>query len=110
MSTYSPQKLEYLPLELEDNYLHYEFDVGQNDTVQVTLDKSANVKLLDDANYRKYRAGQQYRYHGGFVKVSSAMKESSIDLTVPHERHWHLIIDLGGYPGIVHASGAIARG
>lgn len=94
----------YLPLILENNYLHYEFDVGPNDIIQVTLDKPANVRLLDDTNYQKYRTGQQYRYHGGFAEASP------VNLIVPHEGHWHLVIDLGGYPGTIHASGVITRG
>jgi hypothetical protein len=94
----------YLPYTLESNYLHYEFDVGPNDTIQVTLDKPANVKLLDDTNYQKYREGQQYRYDGGFTKALLVI------LTVPHEGHWHLVIDLGGYPGTVQASTAVTKG
>jgi len=80
------------------NYLHYEFDIGPNNIVRVTLDKQANVRLLDNTNYQKYRMGQQYTYYGGFIKVSPA------DLRAPYQGHWHAVIDLGGYAGTVRAS------
>ncbi len=96
--------MNYLPYKLESNYLHYEVEAGSDDTIQVTLDNPANVKLLDDDNYEKYRTGQQYRYHGGFAEVSP------VNLPVPHPGHWHIIVDLGGYPGTVRASGAITKG
>jgi hypothetical protein len=32
-------------------FLHYEFDLSPNDVVEVTLDKQANVRLLDSLNF-----------------------------------------------------------
>jgi hypothetical protein len=86
------------------NYLNYEFDLGQNDIIQVTLDKQANVRLLDAANFQLYRNGQQYRYNGGLAKTSP------IEIKPPYAGHWHLVIDLGGYPGTVRASTRIISG
>lgn len=80
------------------NYLHYTLDVGPNDVIEVTLDKQANVRLLDSLNYQKYRSGQQHRYYGGLAK------ESPFKLIPPHSGHWHLVIDLGGHLGSVRAS------
>jgi hypothetical protein len=80
------------------NYLHYEFDIGANNVVEVTLDKQANVRLLDETNFNKYKRGEQHTYHGGLAKTSP------IRLSPPHYGHWHLVIDLGGYTGRVNAS------
>lgn len=80
------------------NYLHYELDVGTNNTIQVTLDKQANVKLMDGINYQNYRSGQRYKYYGGLTR------KSPVNLRAPHQGHWHLVIDLGGYAGTVRAS------
>lgn len=88
----------------EMNYLHYELDVGPNDIVRVTLDKQANVRLLDNSNYQSYQAGQQHRYYGGLAKVSP------VDLRAPHQGHWHLVIDLGGYAGTVKAAVDVIKG
>jgi hypothetical protein len=80
------------------NYLHYEVDAGPDDVIEVTLDKQANVLLLDGPNYRDYQAGLTYRYHGGFATVSPVL------LRPPHPGRWHVVVDLGGYSGSVRAS------
>jgi len=80
------------------NFLHYEFQLEAGAVVQVTLDRQANVRLLDDANFQSYRQGRQHRYFGGLAKVFPAR------VTAPHSGHWHLVVDLGGFPGTVTAS------
>ena len=80
------------------NYLHYEFDGQQGDTVEVLLDHAANVQLLDQHNYNNYRNGKEFRYSGGYVK------QSPYNLSFPRSGHWHLVIDLGGASGRVKAS------
>lgn len=80
------------------NYLHWDFDLKQGDAVEVTLDKQANVRLLDETNYGKYRRGEKHRYHGGLAK------RSPVRLTVPRSGRWHVAVDLGGYGGKVKAS------
>ena len=79
-------------------YLHYEFDAGDNDLIETRLDKAANVMLLDSLNYGAYRRGSTFNYVGGYVKVSPYV------LRPPHSGHWHLVIDLGGHAGAVRAS------
>ena len=86
------------------NYLHYEFDLGTGDVVEVTLDKQANVRLLDSTNFSLYREGAQHRYYGGLAK------ESPIPISAPHPGHWHLVVDLGGYAGTVRASARVLQG
>ena len=46
-------------------YLHYQLDLEPDEVVEVTLDKQANVRLLDEANFSSYRRGQRHIYHGG---------------------------------------------
>lgn len=79
------------------NFLHYEFDLGTDDVVEVTLDKQANVRLMDDANFAAYRNGKKHHYYGGLAK------SSPVRLAIPHAGHWHVAIDLGGYAGRVQA-------
>lgn len=86
------------------NYLHYDLQLGDRDMVVVTLDKRANVQLLDDGNFSNYQRGQSFRYYGGLAK------ESPVRLRPPHAGHWHLTVDLGGYAGTVRASVNIERG
>jgi hypothetical protein len=86
------------------NYLHYDLNLSPNDIVEVSLDKQANVRLLDDFNFSKYRSGQQHTYYGGLATVNP------VRLSAPHTGHWNLVIDLGGYPGTVRASVRVIGG
>jgi len=86
------------------NYLHYEFDISPDDVIEITLDKRANVKLLDYSNYQNYKNGKDHKYYGGYAQVSPTR------LRVPNRGHWHLVIDLGGYAGTVTASVNVVRG
>lgn len=80
------------------NYLHYDLNLSSGEIVEVTLDKQANVRLLDDANFSKYKRGIQHSYYGGLAK------QSPVRIAAPRAGHWHLVIDLGGYAGSVGAS------
>lgn len=86
------------------NFLHYDLDLKAGDVVEVTLDKQANVRLLDEANFSSYKRGAQHRYYGGLVKTSP------FRLPAPHAGHWHLVVDLGGHAGTVRASVRTVRG
>lgn len=89
---------------LEMNYLHNDFHLGVDDVVEVTLDRQANVRLLDDPNYERYLRGEQHTYTGGLAKVSP------VHLAPPQPGHWHVVIDLGGYSGSVRASVTVIKG
>jgi hypothetical protein len=80
------------------NFLHYDLTLSSDDVVEVTLDKQANVRLLDDTNFSHYKRGGQHTYHGGRAS------KSPIVLKPPHSGHWNLVVDLGGYAGTVRAS------
>jgi Domain of unknown function (DUF1883) len=84
-------------------FLHEEFDLLAGDIVEVTLDAPANVMLLDPANFSNYKDGLSYRYHGGYVEESPAR------LVTPRPGKWHVVVNLGGYPGSVSAVVRIYR-
>ena len=86
------------------NFLHREFDVGPDDVVEVTLDGQANVMLLDTTNYDRYRKGESFRYHGGLARTSP------VRLVPPHRGRWHVVVDLGGFPGRVRAGVRVLQG
>tara|TARA_R110000868_G_scaffold320692_3_gene581620 strand:- start:1613 stop:1870 length:258 start_codon:yes stop_codon:yes gene_type:complete len=79
-------------------FLHYNMNLEAGDCVQVSLDKQANVRLLDDINYQHYRKGGKHKYYGGLAT------NSPYTVSPPHSGHWHLVVDLGGYSGSVTAS------
>jgi hypothetical protein len=80
------------------DYLHQEFDAGPEDVIEVTLDHAANVLVLDSLNYSSYRGRKPYKYYGGYVT------SSPYRISPPHNGHWHVVIDLGGYAGTVRAT------
>ena len=80
------------------DYLHKALNLGTNDAVEVTLNMQANVMLLSDGNFNKYRAGQRFEYYGGLFKISPAI------LKPPRAGKWHLVIDLGGRSGRIKYS------
>lgn len=86
------------------NFLHYEVDLRPGDVVEVTLDKQANVRLLDGPNYNRYQIGEQHTYYGGLAR------QSPVRLSPPHSGHWHVVVDLGGYSGTVRASVRVISG
>lgn len=86
------------------NYLVYEVDVDSSDLIEVTLDKQANVRLLDYSNYQNYRNGKEHRYYGGHAE------KSPVRLRAPSRGHWYVVVDLGGYAGTVTTNVNIIRG
>lgn len=83
------------------NYLHWEFNAGPGNSIEVTLDSQANVLLMDGVNYHKYRTGQQFRYYGGLAE------RSPVRIPVPRQGHWHVVVDMGGYAGRVRAAARV---
>jgi Domain of unknown function (DUF1883) len=86
------------------NHLHYEFDANDGDVIEVTLDRAANVQLLDTANYENYTNGRGYRYQGGYATTSP------VRLAVPRAGKWHVVIDFGGGAGRVRATARLVSG
>jgi hypothetical protein len=87
------------------DFVHYDLNqLRAGQIVEVTLDTAANVRLLDDQNFHGYRSGRQYSFYGGYVT------ESPYRVRVPHGGHWHLAIDLGGYPGQVRSGVRVLGG
>jgi len=80
------------------NYIHKELTLTPNDCVSVTLDKQANVLLLDSSNYQNYRNRRKYTYYGGLAT------QTPYNLSAPRTGTWHLIIDTGGRGGSVRYS------
>jgi hypothetical protein len=79
---------------------HVKYDLGQvkrGSTVVVTLDKQANVLLMDSTNYASYARGRRCNYFGGLMKKSPA------SIPVPRDGHWFVAVDLGGASGRIRS-------
>lgn len=44
------------------NFLHYPLNLDSGEIVDVTLDKQANVRLMDEMNFSKYKKGERHTY------------------------------------------------
>ena len=85
-------------------FLHREFDLEPEDVVEISLNSPANVMLLDPLNFSNYEQGTSYRYHGGHAE------KTPVRLSPPRDGRWHLVVNLGGYAGIVRAGVRVIRG
>ena len=78
-------------------FLHEELRLNPGDIVEVTIDAPANVMLMDSTNFTSYQSGISTHYYGGYAD------KSPVRLATPHSGKWHVIVNLGGYPGRVRA-------
>lgn len=88
------------------NFTHYNLGHVENGSlVEVTLQGSAaNVRLMDDANWSRYRGGLQHRYVGGLAN------HSPLRLQVPTSGNWHVAVDMQGLAGTVRSSVRVIPG
>ena len=84
------------------SHLHSALTLGAGQAVIVHLDRRANVKVMDAANYERYRRGGSHEYFGGSATRSPAV------VRPPRPGRWHVAIDLGGASGSVRATVRIA--
>ncbi|MGB2964023.1 MAG: DUF1883 domain-containing protein [Anaerolineales bacterium] len=87
------------------DFVHYDLNhLSTDDIVEVSLDKQANVRLLDQSNFNKYKKGQTHTCLGGLAK------SSPICLSPSHSGHWYIVIDLGSYTGSIKSSVRTIKG
>jgi len=65
--------------------------LDKGSTIVVTLDKAANVRLMNSTNFNSYRNGRSHRYVGGGL-----VKTSPYRIVVPSSGSWYLTVDLMG--------------
>jgi hypothetical protein len=69
-------------------YLREYLNAG--DVVVVQCSHQCNVRVMDDANFYRYKSGASHNYHGGHYKMLPAR------VRVPSSGYWTTTIDLGG--------------
>ena len=80
------------------NFVHYQLYLDSGQTVEVTVDTQANVKLMTEMDFHNYQSGRSHHYFGG-------RQTRRIGRIVPgHAGHWNLTIDLGGGVGTIRHS------
>lgn len=86
------------------NYLVFEVDAYPADTIKVNLEQQANVRLMDYANYQRYKLGQTNDFVGGHVTKTPFL------IKPPKFAHWYVVIDLGGASGSLKADVELIKG
>lgn len=84
-------------------YLHYSVWAGPTDSIVVNLDKQARVLLLDGAAHTAYGQGRTFNYRGGWAK------QTPVCFRPPYAGNWHVVVDLEGRSGTVHAGVRVVR-
>lgn len=72
------------------DYIHEHEYLSEGDMVIVNCSHQCNVMLTDDANYQRYRRGEQFEGYGGFFEILPA------EVPVPYTGYWNITIDLAG--------------
>jgi hypothetical protein len=70
--------------------------------VTIQLKAQANVRLMTNHDYTKFKTGAAYKYYGGLATKSPTV------LRVPTQDRWVVVIDLGGRSGRISASVTVA--
>jgi hypothetical protein len=70
------------------NFLHSRVHVEEGGAVVVKLHGAeANVRVMDDINFRRYRSGDGHKYYGGHYRQSPAI------IHPPSGGDWNVVID-----------------
>ena len=85
------------------NFLHYVVEAGPGNIIQVNLNGTANVRLLDPVNFAKYKLGKRYEATAG-PETTNLVK-----FVPPFKGKWHVVVDVEGQTGGVRASVDVAR-
>lgn len=81
------------------DFLHTRVHLQEGGAVQVKLYcAEANVRIMDDLNFRRYRSGSSHDCFGGHYQESPAI------IHPPHAGAWNVVIDQDGSTGNVEAS------
>lgn len=80
------------------DFRHWAYDLNGPATAVVTIDRQANVHLLDEYNFQRYRRREGFTYLGGHYT------QSPVYIAIPHAGRWHVVVDLGGGSGYLTAS------
>jgi len=68
------------------------------------LTKGANVLLLDESNFQRYKRGDRCQYRGGLAR------KSPVRIQIPHAGRWHGVVDMRGLRGSTNAGFRVING
>jgi len=78
-------------------------DVEQGNIIEVTLDKAANVRVMDSDNYESFRNRRSY------TAIIYYITSSPFKIKLPRSAHWYVVVDPEDQPGSVVSSVKVYR-
>ena len=80
-------------------FTHYDLkDIRAGVTIEITLSAIANVRLMTNDDFDRFKNARQHKFLGGVAK------KSPIRLTIPKDAHWHVVVDMEGHTGKAESS------
>ncbi|NUQ80803.1 MAG: DUF1883 domain-containing protein [Bacteroidetes bacterium] len=76
-------------------FIHSKRHLNAGDIVELTADVQCNFMLTTDTEFRNFKEGKSFRYHGGFFKAFPAK------ILVPHSGLWNITIDVGDRTAVI---------
>lgn len=74
--------------------VEYDLGVAVGKSIVVTITRSVQIRIMDDENYRLYKADEDCKAFSG------RLTSSPYRFALPREARWHVIIDPSTYSGI----------
>ena len=74
-----------------------EYDLGEagpGKSIVIEITRSVMVRVLDDENYRRYKAGEES------MAFQGRLHASPYRFPLPKEDRWHVVIEPNSYSGI----------
>lgn len=73
-------------------FVHAREYLNAGDVVVVQCSHQCNVRVMEDADFQRFKNNGSHNYHGGHFKMLPARVQ------VPHSGYWNTTIDLAGSP------------
>lgn len=73
------------------DFIHTREYLEAGDQVVVRCSHKCQVRVMDDANFQKYKNGLKHEFAGGPLTTTAPLK-----VPVPHLGFWNITLDLGG--------------
>lgn len=72
-------------------FLYQPFEAKRKEIIEVEIDQSTKVKFMTAREFKSYKLGKTYSFHGGLFE------ESPVRFVVPFDSNWHVVVEKGTY-------------
>lgn len=72
-------------------FLYQQFEAKRKEIIEVDIDQSTKVKFMTAREFKAYKQGRTYSFHGGLFE------ESPVRFVVPFDSNWHVVVEKGTF-------------